>query len=110
MGEALSGGPPAWRGRDPSPYLNMDTPSLQCRLGSKRGQGREGRTAEIHSDLQEEEYLRAELHSEHRCKDVKTRSKCRGRVLAIVMDRRGHVVGWDRLAMGPLRGLECSIS
>ena len=69
-----------WPGgdRDPAPYLNMDTPSLQCCLGSKRGQGWEGRLAEIHSDLQEEECLRAELHCEHRCKDVGN-SEFRGR-------------------------------
>ena len=69
-----------WPGgdRDPAPYLNKDTPSLQYCLGSKRGQGREGRPAEIHSDLQEEECLRAELHCEHRCKDVGN-SEFRGR-------------------------------
>lgn len=105
VGEALYGGPPVWRGGDIAPYLNMATHSLQCHLESKRDQGREGGAAKIHSDLQEEEYLRAELRSEHRCKDVKKDSEFRGRVPVIVKDIRGHEVGWGRLgtAMGPVQ-------
>lgn len=95
MGEALCGGPPAWRGRDPTPYLNAATPSLPCGLESKHNQEREGRTAKIHSDLQEEEYLRAELHSEHRRKGVKHAASSGGGTGRC--QSPGHVVGRGRL-------------
>lgn len=74
-----------WPGGAGILLLTLMPPPHPCSVALKASvTKREGRTAKIHSDLQEEEYLRAELHSEHRCKDVKKRSKFRGRVLVTV--------------------------
>ena len=82
MGEALCGGPrPGGAG---ILLLTLTRPPHPCRVALKASiTKREGRTAKIHSDLQEEEYLRAELHSEHRRKGVKHAVSSGGALVAV---------------------------